>query len=276
MKDIKFKTPQPFVLNNTRIGDIARIETLRIATSALNPKERTGNWKGYLSVLRQMLPFLAAAGHNHYTRSVRWFLQNMIELPATNPAIHQMFQKGYFVVRRSDQHWTGISPDLCIEQSLMCSLKSSGGLTRGHGMEEVTRNIWVLSRPMCTSVIEHLRSLLSIYYQTSYHHAKLSESVSKRDNLDMRIIEEFVGDIDIFEGDLRNLANGIIAGTHVNVEESLLVGEKILKKMDNFPVKDYVFKKSNHHHQVMLIARIFQTRSLQSARSSIARGRSSG
>ena len=32
----------------------------------------------------------------------------------------------------------------------------------------------------------------------------------------------------------------------------------------------------HHHHQVMLIARIFQTRSLQSARSSIARGRSSG
>ena len=60
---------------------------------------------------------------------------------------------------------------------------------------------------MCASVIEHLRSLLNIYYQTSYQHAKLSESVLKRDNLDMRIIEEFVDDRDIFEGDLRNLAN---------------------------------------------------------------------
>ena len=123
-----------------------------------------------------MLPFFAAAGHNHYTRSVRWFHQNMMELPVTNPAIHQMFQKGYFVVRRSDQYWTGISPDLRIEQSLMCSLKSSGGLTRGRGMDEVTRYIWVLSRSVCTSVIEHLRSLLSIYYQTCYQHAKHSES----------------------------------------------------------------------------------------------------
>ena len=33
--------------------------------------ERTGNSEGYLSVLQQMLPFLATTGHNHYTRSVR-------------------------------------------------------------------------------------------------------------------------------------------------------------------------------------------------------------
>ena len=90
---------------------------------------------------------------------------------------------------------------------------------------------------MCTSVIEHLRSLLSIYYQTSYQHAKHSETVLKRDYLDMSIIEEFVDDRDIFEGDLRNVANGVISDTHVNVEESLLVGENILQKMDNFPVK---------------------------------------
>ena len=72
----------------------------------------------------------------------------------------------------------------------------------------------------------------------------------------MRIIEEFVDDRDIFEGDLRILANGIIAGTHVNVEESLLVGEKILKKMDNFPVKDYVFKKSNKAVQMPCLREI--------------------
>ena len=63
-------------------------------------------------------------------------------------------------------------------------------------------DIWVFSRAVCTSVIEHLRSLLSIYCQTNYQHAKISESILKRDNLDMRIIEEFVDDRDIFEGDL--------------------------------------------------------------------------
>ena len=36
LKDIKFKTIQPFVLNTARLGNIARIETLHIATSTLN------------------------------------------------------------------------------------------------------------------------------------------------------------------------------------------------------------------------------------------------
>ena len=207
--------------------------------------ERTGNWELYLCVLQQMLPFLAAAGHNHYTRSARWFLQNMRDLPNTHPNLHNMFQKGFFVVRRSSQYWTGISPDLCIEQSLMCSLKSSGGLTRGRGMDEITRNIWILSRPVCTSTIEHLRSLLNINYQTSYQHAKLSEAVLKRDQEDMRIMTEFVAERNIFGGDLRNIANGVTASSSVNVEDCISVGEKILLKMTDSPVKEYVFKKAD-------------------------------
>ena len=88
-------------------------------------------------------------------------------------------------------------------------------------MDEITRTIWVLSRPVCISVIEHLRSLLSINYQTSYQHAKISDAVLKRDEQDMKSIEEFIDERDIFGGDLRNIANGMI----VNVEESLRVGE---------------------------------------------------
>ena len=67
--------------------------------------KQTGNWEGYLCVLRQMIPFLAALGHNHYTQSVRWFLQNMLELPVTHPFLYNIFMKGFFVVRRSDQYW---------------------------------------------------------------------------------------------------------------------------------------------------------------------------
>ena len=44
--------------------------------------------------------------------------------------------------------------------------------------------------------------------------------------------------------------------THVNVEESLLIGENILKKMDNFPVKDYVFKKSDKTVQMPRLCEI--------------------
>ena len=62
----------------------------------------------------------------------------------------------------------------------------------------------------------------------------------------MKSIEEFIDKRDIFGGDLRN---GMIANDYVNVEESLRVGERIVTKMEGFPMKDYLFKKSDKNIQ---------------------------
>ena len=42
--------------------------------------ERTGNFKMHLESVKDMLPFLAAAGHNHYTKSSWLYLQQMLDL----------------------------------------------------------------------------------------------------------------------------------------------------------------------------------------------------
>ncbi len=47
--------------------------------------------------------------------------------------------EGFRVIRRSNRLWAGLSSDLIIEQVLMRSLKTSGGLTRGRGMTEHQR-----------------------------------------------------------------------------------------------------------------------------------------
>ena len=70
----------------------------------------------------------AAAGHNYYTKSAYIYLQIMKDLPQTHPIVHEHF---LHVVRRSNRYWAGLSTDLIIEQVLMRSLKTSGGLTRG-------------------------------------------------------------------------------------------------------------------------------------------------
>ena len=76
-----------------------------------------------------MLPYLAASGHNHYTKSAWVYLQRMSQLEEQHPDIYQQFQEGLHVVRRSDRLWAGLSTDLLIEQVLMRSMKTSGGLT---------------------------------------------------------------------------------------------------------------------------------------------------
>jgi hypothetical protein len=71
--------------------------------------ERSGNWDMYLFYLKCMLPYFAGTGHNNYTRSVYWFLQEMSEV---NPKVLEEFKKGLFVVRRTNTFWSGVSPDL--------------------------------------------------------------------------------------------------------------------------------------------------------------------
>ena len=105
--------------------------------------ERTGNWALHLEAISKMLPYLAASGHNHYTKSAWVYLQRMSQLDKQHPDIYQQFQKGFHVVRRSDRLWAGLSTDLIIEQVLMRSMKTSGGLTRGRGMTEQQRLVWV-------------------------------------------------------------------------------------------------------------------------------------
>ena len=95
--------------------------------------ERTGNWELHLNTMKEMLPYFAAAGHNLYVKSSHVYLSEMEHLSEEHPDIHKEFMYGYHVLRRSDRYWAGLSTDLVIEQVLMRSVKTSGGLIRGRG-----------------------------------------------------------------------------------------------------------------------------------------------
>ena len=101
--------------------------------------ERTGNWKLHLQALHYMLPYMAASGHNLYTKSVYLYLQDMTTLQESHPEVYAHFLQGHHVIRRSDRFWAGLSLDLAIEQILMRAVKTTGRLTRGRGMSEVQR-----------------------------------------------------------------------------------------------------------------------------------------
>ena len=101
--------------------------------------ERTGDWQLYLYNLEKMLPFFAASGHNLYLKSVYCHLQQMDTLENDHPDIYQKFCQGYHVIRRNNRYWVGISTDLVIEQTLMRSVKTTAGMTRGKGMSEQQR-----------------------------------------------------------------------------------------------------------------------------------------
>ena len=75
----------------------------------------------------------------------------MMQLESDHSDVYLAFKRGHFVIRRSNRYWGGLSTDLIIKQVLMRSLKSTGGLTRGTGFNELQRALWVMSMPTCSS-----------------------------------------------------------------------------------------------------------------------------
>ena len=130
--------------------------------------------------VQKMLPYLAAAaGHNHYTKSAWLYLQHMITLEASNEKVYNDLCSGHQVIRRSDRVWAGISPDMVIEQELMRSLKSVGGLTRGTGLKERKRLVWLLGMPACAAINVAMQSLTGVSMSTNEQHQKHKETGKK-------------------------------------------------------------------------------------------------
>ena len=219
------------------------IDILRMFIKA----ERTGNWNLHLQAVYDMLPYFAAAGHNMYAKSAYIYLQLMEDLKDKHPDVYQQFQDGLHVVRRSDRYWAGLSTDLVIEQVLMRSVKTTGGLTRGKGMTEIQRLVWLLSMPSCAEINIAMQSLTGNNYVTSEQHKDCSEARQERDFKDMTQITDYLYERNPFGPDssLRNIVSGAVADANVNADQAEEVGRDIIATMVDKNVQEFTFRKKD-------------------------------
>ena len=150
--------------------------------------EQTGNWRLHLQALSEMLPYPAAAGHNLYTKSVRLYLQSMSSLETDHPDVYRKFEVGFHIDRKSKHLWAGLSTDLAIEQVLIRSLKTNGGLTRGRGMTERQRVIWLLSMPACAEMNRAMLELTGFNYSTGEQNEDMTKFRQTRDMKNTRTL----------------------------------------------------------------------------------------
>ena len=194
-----------------------------------------------------MLPYLAAAGHNSYTKSAYLYLQKMTSLHETHPAVFDDFITGHHVVRRSNRAWAGLSSDLTIEQTLMRRTNTTGGLTRGRGITEFQRAKWVLSMPACAEMSRAMQDVTATQRSTSDQHIEIGEVRSAKDASDLIAVTSFLTERNPFSEDssLRNIATGVVADSDVNVTEAKAMGIKILNSMEGQSAAELSFKKVN-------------------------------
>ena len=181
----------------------------------------------------------------------------MKDLNTDHPDVYEAFVTGFHVVRRSNRYGAGLSTDLVIEQALMRSLKTNGGLTRGSRMTEKQRNrYWLLSAPACAQTSCAMQELIGIQCEHGEQNKDLSEDGQnkdlskarlKRDLEDTKVVFHMLANEgrNPFNQDavLKNVMTGVNAEESVDVDEAKAKGEKILASMAGQFVEKFYFKR---------------------------------
>ena len=108
------------------------------------------------------------------------YLQEMLQLESKYPWLHKKFtDEGFHTVRRSTRFWAGLWTDLTIEQVMMRSIKSRGGLTRGRGVTESARTTWINTAHRVSGVHEAMTDLTNLKHKSSDQHVEMSISRKK-------------------------------------------------------------------------------------------------
>jgi len=214
---------------------------------SLLKSQRTGQFMLYLRTLQKMLPFYAATGHSNYAKSGYIYIQDMLDLEESNPDIFQHFVSGLFVIRRTERFWAGLPTDLIIEQVLMRSLKTTGGLTHERGMDEKRRIRWLLAMPACAEVNEMMQELTGKQFSTSEQHKDMTDARRTRDNKDAEEIFEILQDHNPFEAkeELHNIATGVTGVESANPHKAVEVGMGILNRMEGQNAFQFTFRKKD-------------------------------
>ncbi|GBM73691.1 hypothetical protein AVEN_168832-1 [Araneus ventricosus] len=115
-------------------------------------------------------------------------LENLID-----PSVFRRFIQGFFNVRHSAKFSCGTSTDMIIEQSLMKSMQTDGGISRGRSTQESVISKWVYSMHGTNTVCEGLEDLANVKMDTKHKHVDASDSRVKRDNEDIKkLLERFL------------------------------------------------------------------------------------
>ena len=222
------------------------IDVLKLFITA----ERTGDWGMHLSALRLMLNLFAATGHINYAKCARLHLQQMLELETKHPWVHKNFvEHGYHTVRRSDRYWAGLWSDLIIEQVLMRALKTRGGLTRGRGVTESVRLLWVKTMHRSAEVHNAMITLTGHSHRTSEQHVELGASRIRRDNADLQKFLQWFESHDPFVTDdssLRSLSSGLTdSDTVLNCDEAEDVGSFLQQQLDGVSMQQAKLRRKD-------------------------------
>lgn len=211
--------------------------------------ERSGNWELHLSCIKKMLPYFHASGHFLYAKSAHIYLQDMLALKGKlAPTDYEKFVvNGWFSIRRSDKFWSGVWTDMTIEQTLMRSLKSSGGLSHGRGISDSTLTKWILTMPIVTTVSQQIEDLCGLSFRTCEQHTDARDSRIIRDNKDVHKLVDWFKSHDPFTVSefVISISTGILGDETINCHKAFEIGNSSMNSIVGTNFEQVKFVRKN-------------------------------
>lgn len=127
------------------------------------------------------------------------------------------------------------------------TLKVSGGLTRGRGMDEAKRLSWLLSLSSQAALNHAVQNFTNLQIETSEQHKECGESRFMRDHNDTGHIYNFLRERNPFistnPNEFRNIADGIISTSKTNVDRANEIGLQIIRSLEDKNVFEHSFER---------------------------------
>ena len=152
---------------------------------------------------------------------------------------------------------------MTIEQVLMRSLKTSGGLTRGRGISPSTIAKWVHSMPAASRAIDAMETFGGVACVTSEQHVDLRESDQKRDHADTATFLTWLDRHHPFQRAshlLASPASGVVASAAVNCDDALSVGEASMKAMEGKRFSEIHLQRRNSVRSLASVTKAVKVR----------------
>jgi hypothetical protein len=117
---------------------------------------RVGNFSLYVQILGQLVPWLFALNHTHYSRWLPVHIRDMLTLEMKHPDVYDKFNAGMFVVQKTEHVFSMIALDQNHEQENK-DIKSEGGAV-GLTENPAALRRWMISGPEIAEAIKEFES----------------------------------------------------------------------------------------------------------------------
>lgn len=208
--------------------------------------ERIPDYAGHLSCIIAMLNTFAAAGHHHYAKGARLYVQLMLQRqnsPVFQESLTKFTVYGNHAVRFSDHEWSGTWTDITIESTLMREAKSLGGLNRGRFRNESAHKSWIQTLNHFSFIHQQLEGRM--HKRGVPVHTGVTRAQMKKDDEAVNAIVGWLEEVNPFDATrsgniLVSFSTGFNSTPEdpINADQAEEVGRVMHAKMDGKTVLD--------------------------------------